>query len=100
VGDWRSRGADGLYCSVLDPAQINYRAQQLATMAERCNADLFEVLICQVSKDSKIDVVLGKALSVLPETELLEPVRNLLHRGRAPEVFSSMVRSRTGAAKQ
>ena len=40
-------------------------------MAERRNADLFEVLIRQVSKDGKIDVVLGKALSVLPEAELL-----------------------------
>ena len=27
------------------------------------------------------DPVLGKALSVLPETQLFEPVRNLLHRG-------------------
>ena len=26
-------------------------------------------------------VILGKALSVLPKTELLKPVRNLLHRG-------------------
>jgi hypothetical protein len=38
-------------------------------MAERQNADLFEVLICEISKDGQIDVVLGKALSVLPETE-------------------------------
>jgi hypothetical protein len=78
--DWRSRRADGLCCFVLDPVQFDYRPQQLAAMAERRNADLFEVLICQISKDAKIDVVLGKALSVLPETELLEPVRNSLHR--------------------
>jgi hypothetical protein len=31
-------------------------------------------------QDGEIDVILGKALSVLPETELLKPVRNLLHR--------------------
>ena len=30
------------------------------------------------------DVVLGKALRVLPETELLKPVSDLLHRGNAP----------------
>ena len=44
-------------------------------MAERRNANLFEVLICEISKDGKINVVLGKALSVLPETEVLKPVR-------------------------
>src|SRR5215831_26576 len=97
--DWRARRAAGLCCFVPDPVQIDYCAQQLAAMAERHNADLFEVLICEINKDGKIDVVLGKALSVLLETELLEPVRNLLHRGRTPEVYSSMVRSRTGAAK-
>ena len=68
-------------------------------MAERCNANLFEVLISQISQNDKADVILGKTLSVLPETELLKPVRNLLHRSRAPS-FSSMVRSRTGTAKQ
>ena len=41
----------------------------------------FEVLIRQIRKDAEIDLVLGKALSVLPEAELLKPVRNLLHRG-------------------
>ena len=52
-------------------------------MAERRNANLFEVLICEISKDGKINVVLGKALSVLPETEVLKPVRNLLHADAA-----------------
>jgi hypothetical protein len=35
-----------------------------------------------------IDLILGKALDVLPETELFEPVRNLLHRGHQAD-FSS-----------
>ena len=96
--DWRSSLLMGL--RVVSLAAVRYSAQQLAAMAQRHNANLFEVLICQIRKDGKIDVVLGKALSVLPETELLEPVRNPLHRGRTPEGFSSMVRSRTGAAKQ
>jgi hypothetical protein len=55
-------------------------------MTERSNADLFEVLICQVRQDGKINVVLSKTLNVLPETELLQPVTNLLHRG-APRGF-------------
>jgi hypothetical protein len=36
----------------------------------------------------------------LPDTELLEPVRNLLHRGRTPRVSGNIVRSRIGTAKQ
>jgi len=46
--------------------------------------DFFQVLICKVGQDGKADVVLGKARRVLPETELLKPVRDLLHRGNAP----------------
>ena len=48
-------------------------------MAERRYADFFEVLIAQIWQDDKADIILGKALSVLPETELLQPLRNLLH---------------------
>ena len=40
-------------------------------MTQRRNANLFEVLIGQIGQDDKADVVLGKALRVLPETELL-----------------------------
>jgi hypothetical protein len=53
---------------------------------ERCNANLFEVLISQIRQDDKANVVLGKALRVLPETELLKPISDLLHRGSAPVV--------------
>jgi hypothetical protein len=38
------------------------------------------VLIRQIWQDDKADVVLGKALRVLPESELLKPIRYLLHR--------------------
>jgi hypothetical protein len=48
-------------------------------MPKRCNANLFEVLIGQVTQNIEINIILGKALSVLPETELFEPIRNLLH---------------------
>ena len=55
-------------------------------MTERRYANLFEILIGQVLKNIEIDIILGKALSVLPETELSEPVRNLLHR-RPPRIW-------------
>src|SRR5262245_53480923 len=89
-----SRGATGaaapelkLWCAF----EFGDRAQQLAAMAERRNADLFEVLICQISKDGKIDVVLGKAVSVLPETELLKPICNLLHLGPLTDLTSPVL---------
>jgi hypothetical protein len=42
------------------------------------------MIVCELCEKSKIDVILCKSLSVLPETELLQPVGNLLHRGSAP----------------
>jgi hypothetical protein len=62
-------------------------------MTERCNANLFEVLIGQIRQDDEGNVILGKALSVLPEAELLKPIRNLLHRG-SPRRLSMFARSR------
>src|SRR5271166_3069517 len=52
-------------------------------MTKRGNPKFFQVLVCQIRQDCKIDVILGKTLGVLPETERLKPVRNLLHRGTA-----------------
>jgi hypothetical protein len=51
-------------------------------MTER-HPDLFKVLIREIGQDGKADIVLGKALRVLPETELLKPISDLLHRGSA-----------------
>jgi hypothetical protein len=42
------------------------------------------VLIREIGQNRKADVVLGKALRVLSETEFLKPVGDLLHRGSAP----------------
>ena len=47
-------------------------------MTER-HPDLFKVLIGEIGEDGKADVVFGKALRVLHETEPFEPVRRLLH---------------------
>ena len=48
-------------------------------MTER-HPDLFKVLIGEIGEDRKADVVFGKALRVLQETEPSEPVRRLPHR--------------------
>jgi len=40
--------------------------------------NFFEV-VGEIIQDGKADVVLGKALRVLPKTELLQPVGHLLH---------------------
>ena len=53
------------------------------------NADVLEVLIAQMAEYGDINLVISKALSVLPETELLKPVRNLLHCGRTPRVSAT-----------
>jgi hypothetical protein len=50
-----------------------HSAQQQTSMTKRHNAHLFEVLIGQIRQDDKTDVVLGKALDVLPETKFLKP---------------------------
>jgi hypothetical protein len=39
-------------------------------MAQRCNPNLFEVLICQIRQDDKANVILGKTPRVSRETEL------------------------------
>ena len=44
------------------------------------DADVLEVLIGQIAEDRDIDHVLGKALSVLGQTELFEPITNIQHR--------------------
>jgi hypothetical protein len=41
------------------------------------------VLIGEVGQNGKADIVLGKALRLLSETDLLKPVSDLLHRGSA-----------------
>ena len=56
-------------------------------MAERCYANLFEVMIGQIRQDDKANIILSKALSVLPKTELLQPLHNLLHRRRPAVIW-------------
>ena len=48
--------------------QKRMEAEQLASMTER-HPNVLEVLIREIRQDGKADVVLGKSLRVLPETE-------------------------------
>jgi hypothetical protein len=48
-------------------------------MTERYS-DLFELLAVRSDRTEKTDVVLGKALRVWPETELLKPVIYLIEQ--------------------
>jgi hypothetical protein len=50
--------------------EVGDLTQQLASVTER-HPNVLEVLIRQIRQDGKADVVFGKALRVLPETELL-----------------------------
>ena len=49
-------------------------------MPERYSKSI-KVLVREFAKNVDLDVILSEALSVLPETELLKPVCNLLHCG-------------------
>jgi hypothetical protein len=66
----------------LDATYFGYCQQELTPMTQRRNPKFFQVLVCQMGQDSEGDVVLGKALRVLPKADVLKPVRNLLHRAR------------------
>ena len=65
-------------------------------MPERRDTNLFEILIGQVTQNLEVNIILGKALSVLPETELFEPVRNLLHRRPSSDLGLSVLDRHVG----
>src|SRR5262249_33819067 len=60
--------------------ELRDRAQYLSAMAER-DTDFFEVMVGQIAQNAWINVVLSKALRVLPQAKCVEPVRDLLHGG-------------------
>jgi hypothetical protein len=96
VRSWgdRSLSLSGSLCRVLlDGIQFGYRTLHLAAVTNQ-NPELLQILIRQIGEDAEVDAVLGKALRVLPETELFEPIRNLLHRGSACEYPASSARIR------
>ena len=46
------------------------------------NAELLQILICQLGENVNLDSVLDKSFRVLGQVEFFEPIRNLLHRDR------------------
>ena len=50
------------------------------------NAELLEILLCQIADDREVNGVVGEALGVLGQAELFEPVRDLLHRDPSPRI--------------
>ena len=56
------------------------------------DTDVLEVLVSQVGECRNADPIFSKAHCVLPETELLKPVSDLLHRGSAPDYRASPAR--------
>jgi hypothetical protein len=73
--------AEGAEAAVSDVGATITTIFNSTPMTERRNANLFEVLIGQIRQDEKANILLGKPLRVLSETELVEPVRDLLHCG-------------------
>src|SRR5215469_381129 len=49
-----------------------------------------------MAENGNVNFVLGKALSVLPETQLFEPVRNLLHRRPSTDLMLSVLDRQVG----
>jgi hypothetical protein len=66
-GGWCG-GSGGTRSIFLAAAEFGYRSQQLASVTER-HSNVLEVLIREIRQDGKADVVFGKALRVLPETD-------------------------------
>jgi hypothetical protein len=76
-----SRGRSGMRRSAfLDAIQLGYGAQQQASMTERRDPEFLQVCVCEIRQDGKGNLVLNEALSVLPETELLQPLGDRLRR--------------------
>ena len=58
-------------------------------MAERYNANFFEVLIGQVAEDGEIDIVLSKVVSVLGHADLLKRIPTRRIAAAPPELLSA-----------
>src|SRR4029077_1049201 len=71
-----------LRCGRGSASKLTDCTQNLAAITKD-NAEVFQVLICQVAQNRKINAVFSKASRVLGHAELFEPIGNLLH-GRKP----------------
>src|SRR5262245_66656829 len=53
-------------------------AQHLAAMPQQ-NAEIFEVLLCQVAEDRRINAVIAEPLGVFSQADRCEPLGNAFH---------------------
>jgi hypothetical protein len=83
--------AEGAEAAVSDVGATITTIFNSTPMTERRNANLFEVLIGQIRQDEKANFLLGKPLRVLSETELVEPVCDLLHWGAPTQLPSGRI---------
>jgi hypothetical protein len=60
------------------------RAEHLTAIAKQ-DAQLLQVVVCQIGENAEINMVLCEKLRVLGHAEIFEPVGNLLH-GPSPAV--------------
>src|SRR6516162_5401148 len=60
------------------PLKFRDGAQHLAAMPQQ-NAEILEVLLCQVAEDRKINGVIGEPLGVLTQADRCEPLGNAFH---------------------
>ena len=81
--------AAGSGVALVVPVSAVIAGKYLPSWAKR-NANVFQILIGKMGEYGNVNLILGKALRVLPKTEFLKPVRNLLHRG--PRRVSSVIR--------
>jgi hypothetical protein len=76
-------GAARLRCCRGNAGQLTDGREHFPPMPEQ-HADVLEILIGQIAQYRNIDPVFSKALGVLGQAKLFEPVRDLLHRAPQP----------------
>src|SRR5262245_18978217 len=60
------------------PLKFRDGAQHLAAMPQQ-NAEILEVLLCQVAEDRKLNGVMNEPLGVLTQADRCEPLGNAFH---------------------
>ena len=68
------------------PVELRDGTQHLAAVPKR-NADFRQILICEITQYAGIDVVLGKALSVLGQPERCQPLCDRRHSTLSPALL-------------
>ena len=72
--------------------KLGDRTQHFATITKD-NAEILEILICQVREDGEIDPILSKALRILGHAKLFEPLSKTVHN-TATKIVIPNIRAR------